>query len=101
MSIGLPFLALVDRTFNEQTYESLNVNYLNHFDVTSRLNKIEMPILNIFGEKDLRFPTSVTKTFKQHNKNIIDYEILNTGHFPFLLEDGRTKIYNILKDTFF
>ena len=101
MEVGLPFLASVDQTFSEPTYESLKIGYLDHFDVTPRLAKLEMPILNIFGELDLRFPVSVAKTFRNHNKNIIDYEIPNAGHFPYLLKEGREQILKILRDSFF
>ena len=101
MSAGLPFLALVDRTFSESTYQSLQTSYLNHFDVSPRFAKLEMPILNIFGEFDMRFPTSVTKTFKSINANVKDYEIKNAGHFPFLLEEPRFEIFRILEDVFF
>ncbi len=101
LKVGIPFLVGVDRTFSEPTFNSLKIGYLDHFDVTPRLAKLEMPILNIYGEHDLRFPATIAKTFKNYNKNIVDFEIPGAGHFPFLLDHPRFQIYKILEDSFF
>lgn len=98
---GLPFLVQVEQTFHEPTFESLKSGYLNHFDVTLRFRELPMTIINIFGEKDLRFPPTIARSFKNLNPLVQDFEIKNTGHFPFLMEEGRWQIYRILEGTFF
>lgn len=101
LKTGLPFLMQVEKTFSEPTFESLNEGYLGHFDTTSRFKNLQMPILNIFSEKDLRFPAYIARTFKDSNPNVRDFEIKNAGHFPFLMEEGRWQIYQIIEDAFF
>lgn len=95
--LGLPFLAKTEKTFSEETFNNISSSFLKNFNTTSLLSSIKIPILNIFGEKDIRFPTRVTKSFRSFNQNILDFEILDAGHFPFLKESGRIQIYKIFK----
>ncbi len=97
LKIGKPFLNKVMESFSSETFDSLADTYLDNYDLLSQISKIKIPILNIFGEKDLRFSIKVTTKFKEYNSHIKDIKILNTGHFPFLTSEGRTKISKSLK----
>jgi pimeloyl-ACP methyl ester carboxylesterase len=86
---------LLDETMNSfsgETFDSIFESYLKKYDLLSDLSNINVPILNIFGEKDLRFSRNVTKTFRSYNKSIVDIEIKNAGHFPFLEKGNRKNI---------
>ncbi len=78
--------------FSVETFDSLNSTYLQDYDLTGTLSNLTIPILNIFGQNDVRFPKRVTKSFSKNNSRVIDLEILGAGHFPFLLESNRKKI---------
>lgn len=84
----------------EETFDHLNETYLKNYDLTHDLAKIRVPLVNIFGECDLRFPKRATKTFKGFNEHIIEYEISGAGHFPFLIEDNQRMITDMIKKTF-
>jgi len=63
------------------------------------LKTLKIPVINIFGEKDVRFPARVSKTFRSYNNDLMDFQISNAGHFPFLQSVGRKQIYKILKES--
>lgn len=89
---GRKLLRETAKSFSVKTFESIFDSYLKEYNLLDDLFKITIPVLNIFGEKDLRFSKNVTKTFKNYNKSIIDIEVENAGHFPFLEKNNRTKI---------
>ncbi len=93
---GTAFLDDSWQTFSEETFESINNSYLSNYDLTEKMADLKIPILNIFGENDVRFPTRVTETFKTFNKQIVDIEIPVGGHFPFLSDAGRNQIFKAL-----
>lgn len=97
--VGASFLSDSWETFSEETFNSINSSYLEKFDALSILNALKIPVLNIFGEKDVRFSPRVAKTFKNFNDNIQDFQIPDVGHFPFLKDVGRLEIYEILKNS--
>ncbi|MBC7427258.1 MAG: alpha/beta hydrolase [Bacteriovorax sp.] len=100
VALGETILDKVWDTFSEETFNSIKQSYLGKYDVTPLLKSLKIPIINIYGEKDVRFPARVSKTFGSFNSNMIDFQISNAGHFPFLLEAGRMQIYKILKENF-
>lgn len=85
--IGGPFLKQIWEGFSPQTFESLSNNYLHNFDLLTDLSSINLPILNVMGAQDLRFPTKIGLSFKKHNRNIKDLLLPKSGHFPFLVPD--------------
>jgi pimeloyl-ACP methyl ester carboxylesterase len=93
---GLPFLERIMATGSQETYDQINDTYIGTYDLTEKLRSLKMPVLNIFGGKDVRYPARVCKTFQAINPGIIDFEIPNAGHFPFLRKAGRNQIHNIL-----
>ncbi len=95
---GKAFLDSTWRTFSEETFASLNKSYIGKFDVTPLLKGLKIPVLNIFGEKDVRCPARVAKTFRLFKEDMIDFQIPDAGHFPFLQNSGRLQIYKILTE---
>jgi pimeloyl-ACP methyl ester carboxylesterase len=87
-------------TFSEVTFNSIKQSYLENYDVTPLLKLLKIPVISIFGEKDVRFPARVSKTFRSFKSDIIDFQILNAGHFPFLRDAGRKQIHKILREKF-
>lgn len=97
---GASFLEQSWQTFSGETFDSINDSYLSNYDVTEKIGTIQIPIINIFGELDVRFPTRITKTFRNYNSKINDFQISKAGHFPFLRTAGRDQIYKILENYF-
>lgn len=60
------------KSFSKETFDSIFESYLKKYDLLGYLSSINVPILNIFGEKDLRFSRNVTKKFRNYNKSIIE-----------------------------
>ena len=87
---GSVFLDKTWETFSGETFDSLEESYIRQFDLTPSLPTLSIPILNIFGEKDVRFPSKVAKTLN-------GVEIAGAGHFPFLRESGRRQILTALR----
>lgn len=83
--------------FSEETFDSIFDSFLESYDLLTKLNDIAIPFLNIFGEKDLRFSKHVTTTFRKYNHRIVDLEIKDSGHFPFLLKKNRVSIIAEIK----
>ena len=71
-------------SFCGETFDLLFSSYLEHYNFLVDLKNIKVPILNIYGENDLRFSKKVTTSFKDYNESIVDFEVLGAGHFPFL-----------------
>ncbi len=95
--LGVPFLDKSWETFSDETFQSICSSYLDDFDVSPKLQSLKIPIINIFGTKDVRFPLRVTKSFSTYNNNITDFEIKDAGHFPFLSNSGNNQIIKILE----
>lgn len=100
LSEGLPLLDFADRTFSEETFVSLNQTFLNNYDLIKDFSKLKLPILNIYGEKDVRFPKRVTEQYGKLNSSVINLEIKNAGHFPFLKQQGKEEILEGIKKYF-
>ena len=100
VDLGKTILDKAWDTFSEETFNSIKYSYLEKYDVTPLLKSLKIPAINIFGEKDVRFPARVARTFSSYNSAIVDYQIPNAGHFPFLLSSGRIQICKILKGNF-
>ncbi|MDB2447158.1 alpha/beta hydrolase [bacterium] len=84
--------------FSEESFDAIHDSYLAEYDLLKSLENLKMPILNVFGENDLRFSKNVTTTFKTYNKDILDLEIKDAGHFPYLLPDNRAIIVANIKE---
>lgn len=97
---GTVLLDKVWETFSEVTFDHLDINYLRQYDLTSGIKTVQAPILNIFGDRDIRFSARVAKTFRDFNNAIIDFEVTNAGHFPFLKTRNREKIFEVIRQTF-
>lgn len=100
IELGETILDKAWKTFSQETFNSIKLSYLEKYDVTPILKTLKIPVINIFGEKDVRFPARVSKTFYLYNNDLKDYQISNVGHFPFLQSTGRKQIYKILKEIF-
>ncbi|RYZ88310.1 MAG: hypothetical protein EOP06_11195 [Proteobacteria bacterium] len=74
------------------TFDSINKTYLRKYDLTTEFSKIAVPILNILGDQDVRFPVRVTKSFRNLNPQVEAFEILGSGHFPFLIKANQDLI---------
>jgi proline iminopeptidase len=98
--LGRPLLDSTWSSFSGETFDNLNATYLSNYDLTLKIAHIKIPILNIFGENDVRFPTRVTKTFRTLNDRIVDCEISKAGHFPFLLDSNKKKIIKLIDQIF-
>ena len=98
--LGRPLLDSTWASFSSETFESLSSSFLQSYDLVTPFSKLKMPILNIFGSKDVRFPTRVTGTFRTYNDQVVDFEIPSAGHFPFVLQANRDKIVEMIERTF-
>lgn len=94
--LGIPLLEQSWKTFSEETFESLQ-SYLRAYDVRIKIGELKIPILNIFGEKDVRFPAHNAKNFKDFNRLIENFEVKGGGHFPFLTQARRGFIHQIFR----
>jgi pimeloyl-ACP methyl ester carboxylesterase len=83
--------------FSGETFGSVYGSYIKTFDLTTTLSHLRIRIVNIFAEKDLRFPVRIPRSFRAINSRIEDHEIAGAGHFPFLQEPHRQQIHDILR----
>ncbi|PWU14479.1 MAG: hypothetical protein C5B49_13175 [Bdellovibrio sp.] len=66
--------------------------YISKYSATSFFQDNKKPILNIFGEEDIRTPASILKTFGRFSATVRNHEIRGAGHFPFIREVDRREI---------
>ena len=95
--------ALLDKTwstFSAETFESLNEGYLVDFNLFEKIEAIQVPILNIFSTKDVRFPPRVGQSFRALNPQVVDLEIVGAGHFPILKPKNRDAIVEFILSKF-
>ena len=97
--LGKIFLEKTWTTFSEETFDSLHKSYIERFDLTKKLNQVRIKFLNIYGEGDLRIPPRIAAEIHSCHSSIINHQIPEAGHFPFLQEAGRNRIFQILKET--
>lgn len=98
--LGSKLLQAGASTWSEETFDALDESFLRTYDLTEGFSKLQMPILNFYGEKDIRFPKRVTESFKKYNPSVVDVEIKGSGHFPFLKTAGKNKIVENIKKYF-
>ena len=84
--------------FSEETFDAIFSDYLKSYNLLEVLGDFTMPILNIYGEKDLRFSTDITETFKGYNSKIQNLEIKDSGHFPYILDQNRNHIVSKIEE---
>lgn len=97
---GRTFLNQIWSTFSDETFESINRSYIKDFDLTKKLDQIAIKFLNIYAENDLRIPSRIAESLRTYNPSILNYRIRAAGHFPFLQENGKYEIHQILRDVF-
>jgi len=100
LEFGKPVLDATGESFSEETFDHIFSTYLSNYDLTKDFQNLQIPVLNIFGEKDVRFPLRVTRSFQKLKKDVIELELPNTGHFPFLLIENRKKIAELIEENF-
>lgn len=84
LEAGKPFLENIWNGFSDETFESVSETYLERYNLLPALAEIKIPILSFYGDSDLRFSPEIAKSFKKYNDKIVEIEISNAGHFPFL-----------------
>lgn len=100
LEVGKPVLDATGESFSEETFDNIFSTYLSNYDLTNEFQNLQIPVLNIFGEKDVRFPKRVAKSIKSLKRDVIELELANTGHFPFLLIENREKIAELIEKKF-
>lgn len=97
---GIEFLNKTWEGFSGETFDYLYENYIKSFDLTSKLKDLKIPLMNIYGDEDNRFPVHVARSLQKYNENMSNIEIPDAGHFPFLTERGQEIILNALRSKF-
>jgi pimeloyl-ACP methyl ester carboxylesterase len=86
------FIKDIESTSNPKILEKLWNEYLSKVDFRSFVSSITLPVLNLYGEKDIRVPARVIQTFASFSPRIENHPIPDAAHFPFLLEKQRKEI---------
>lgn len=97
---GKAFLDQIMTTFSSETFDSLDESYLQTYDVSKKLSALKLPILNVYGEKDVRFPKRITSRFSELNSRIVSMEIRKAGHLFFYKEETRQLILKKFEELF-
>ncbi len=100
LEVGKPVLDATGESFSEETFDNIFSTYLSNYDLTKEFQNLQIPVLNIFGEKDVRFPKRVAKSLQNLKRDVTELELANTGHFPFLLIENREKIAELIEKKF-
>lgn len=87
------FIADLNKTFDLKVFNTLWKEVVESgFDAREFMRSIKIPVLNIFGEKDIRIPARRIRLYEELNPNICNIEIEGAGHFPFFLPSNRETI---------
>lgn len=82
----------LDKTFNRAVFKRLWSDFLSTFDLREYVKSADIPILNIFGERDIRVPARRVRTYSDLSASVRNLEIPGAGHFPFILEPHRAQV---------
>lgn len=96
--IGKIFLDKTNADFSRETFDHLFETYLRKYNIEYEFSKLQIPIINIFSENDVRFPVKIARQIANVNSKVKNFEIPQAGHFPFLLLENRKLIFQILEN---
>jgi pimeloyl-ACP methyl ester carboxylesterase len=86
------FIPDLNRTFNLDVFNKLWPEFVVNFDARDFIRNIRIPVLNIFGEKDVRVPARRIRAYGELSPRVENFEIADAGHFPFFLPRNRDRI---------
>lgn len=93
VKIAGSFISDLNKTFNLKVFNKLWEELVGGgYDAREFMRSIKIPVLNIFGEKDVRIPARRIRLYEELSPNIFNFEIQESGHFPFFLSENRETI---------
>lgn len=87
--------SLIDRltaSFNVRCFRALWDGFISAFDARSFIASSKIPVLNIFGENDIRIPARKVREYSKLSPFVKNVEIEEAGHFPFIHEKDREAV---------
>jgi len=93
-----PLLATLQTTLNEPIFHKLWGEFASNFDHRSFASQMIVPLLNVFGDRDIRIPSRVIRSYAQLNPRFQNVEIQEAGHFPFLLEADLRQVVSAIDE---
>lgn len=87
----------LNATFNHRVFQSVWEKFIPTYDARSFVRSLQIPILNIFGEKDVRVPARQVRGYAAMNSKIENLEIAGAGHFPFIRRSDRATVIEAIQ----
>lgn len=79
-------------------FATLMAEVVQSFDARDVVRHLNIPILNIFGAEDVRTPAARLRTYPECNAGLVNVEVLNAGHFPFVGNAGNRRVVKALAE---
>jgi len=97
LQVSSEFVKHLDASFDENICNQIERNFLDDYDAREFVKTISVPVLNIFGERDIRIPSRRQRTYAQLNNRIQNFEVKGAGHFPFLLPEHCIEVVSAIR----
>jgi len=97
LAISHDFVNRLESSFDEKICNQIEKDFFGQYDVREFVKTISIPILNIFGEKDIRIPARQIRSYSKLSNKVQNLEIKNAAHFPFILPEHRTQVVLAIK----
>ncbi|MGE3682048.1 MAG: alpha/beta fold hydrolase [Bdellovibrionales bacterium] len=85
-------------SFDEKICDQIERDFFGQYDVREFVKTISIPVLNIFGEKDIRVPARRLRTYADLSNEVRNLEIESAAHFPFILPEHRARVISAIRD---
>ena len=90
-------MAHLDRKFNKVFFKKISDEFISKFDALKFVQKMKIPILNVFGEFDVRIPTRRMRLYSKLGPHIRNVEIRGSAHFPFIREKDQKQVVEAIE----
>lgn len=90
-----PAQALMERlksSFNLRVFRALWEGFVGGFDARPFIQTSGIPVLNVFGEHDIRIPARKVREYAALSPAVRNFELRDTAHFPFIHERDRLQV---------
>ncbi len=91
-------ISYLNQNFNKANFKKISQEFLEKFDALLFVKRCKLPILNVFGEKDVRIPTRCIRKYETLGPHVKNVEIRKSAHFPFILEHDRKQVVEAVEN---
>jgi hypothetical protein len=91
----VPFIDRLEK--GKQPCSKIEKDFLTGFDLERVLVDLRIPVLNVFGDSDIRVPVRTLVPYAKLGLDVENFSLPHSGHYPFLREESRGRLVEKLR----